>query len=49
MLYKEYKMKTLIHIEIESDRFKLQKILLAGTVSFQDILDFYDLIEKYNL
>lgn len=42
-------MKTLIPIEIESDRFKLQKILLAGTVSFQDILDFYDLIEKYNL
>lgn len=42
-------LQNLIPIEIESDRFKLQKILLAGTVSFQNILDFYDLIEKYNL
>lgn len=36
-------------ITIEPDRTKLHNILSASAVSIQDIISFYDLIEKYNL
>lgn len=42
-------METKLPITIEPDRTKLHNILSAGTVSIQDIISFYDIVEKYNL
>ena len=42
-------METKLPITIEPDRTKLHNILSASAVSIQDIISFYDLIEKYNL
>ena len=42
-------METKLPISIEPDRSKLHNILSASAVSIQDIISFYDLIEKYNL
>lgn len=36
-------------ITIEPDRTKLHNILSASAVSIQDIITFYDIVEKYNL
>ena len=36
-------------ITIEPDRTKLHNILSASAVSIQDIISFYDIVEKYNL
>lgn len=42
-------METKLPITIEPDRTKLHNILSASAVSIQNIISFYDLIEKYNL